>query len=62
MIGTFKETTSPEHHLHMILENGKLVRQSGGLHILVGCLKVASEEHSALEYVPFDIRPSSSTL
>ncbi|KAL7412030.1 hypothetical protein BDY24DRAFT_394393 [Mrakia frigida] len=45
--GTFAETTSPEHQLHLIIENSRIVRQAGGLAILIDCLKDASKRHDA---------------
>lgn len=46
--GTFAETTSPEHQLHWIIENCKLVRDAGGVNIIVGALKIASSKHDLL--------------
>ncbi|CAL1700892.1 unnamed protein product [Somion occarium] len=46
--GTFAETTSPEHQLHWIFENGKVVRAANGLSNIVEAMKIASSKHDLL--------------
>ena len=49
--GTFAETSSPEHQLHWIFENCKVVRSANGLSTLVEALKIAGAKHDLLWYV-----------
>lgn len=46
--GTFAETTSPEHQLHWIIENCKVVRAANGATAIIEALKVASGKHDIL--------------
>ncbi|OJA15285.1 hypothetical protein AZE42_00929 [Rhizopogon vesiculosus] len=46
--GTFAETTSPEHQLHWIYENCKVVRSANGLSTIVESMKIASQKHDLL--------------
>ncbi|KAG1815329.1 hypothetical protein EV424DRAFT_1114352 [Suillus variegatus] len=46
--GTFAETTSPEHQLHWIYENCKVVRIANGLSTIVESMKIASQKHDLL--------------
>jgi hypothetical protein len=46
--GTFAETTSPEHQLHWIYENCKVVRSANGLNTIVESIKIASQKHDLL--------------
>jgi hypothetical protein len=43
--GTFAESTSPEHHLHMIIENCKIVRAANGFSDVVNALKLCNAKH-----------------
>lgn len=47
-LGTFAETSSPEHQLHWIIENCRLVRSLNGLSTIVEALKIASSKHDLL--------------
>jgi hypothetical protein len=47
-IGTFAETTSPEHQLHWIFENCKVVRSANGVSTIVEAMKIASFKHDLL--------------
>jgi hypothetical protein len=58
--GTFTETTSPEHQLHWIIENGKAVRAADGLSNVVEAMKIANWRHDFLRYV--DSYPSGGRL
>ncbi|EIN10791.1 hypothetical protein PUNSTDRAFT_119671 [Punctularia strigosozonata HHB-11173 SS5] len=46
--GTFAETTSPEHQLHWIVENGKVVRAANGLGNIIEAMKIAGHRHDLL--------------
>ncbi|KAH9062231.1 hypothetical protein EDB87DRAFT_1608017 [Lactarius vividus] len=46
--GTFAETTSPEHQLHWIFENCKVVCDANGLSNIVEAMKIASSKHDLL--------------
>ncbi|KAF8076110.1 hypothetical protein FPV67DRAFT_1470388 [Lyophyllum atratum] len=46
--GTFAETVSPEHQLHWIFENCKVVRSANGLSTIVEAMKIASSKHDLL--------------
>ncbi|KII95814.1 hypothetical protein PLICRDRAFT_98306 [Plicaturopsis crispa FD-325 SS-3] len=46
--GTFAETTSPEHQLHWIFENCKVVRAANGVSTVVEAVKIASSKHDLL--------------
>ncbi|PCH41137.1 N1221-domain-containing protein [Wolfiporia cocos MD-104 SS10] len=46
--GTFAETLSPEHQLHWIFENCKVVRAANGLSNIVEAIKIASSKHDLL--------------
>lgn len=46
--GVFAETTSPEHHLHMIIENCKIVRAANGVYDIVEALRVANSKHDLI--------------
>jgi hypothetical protein len=48
LTGTFAETTSPEHQLHWIFENCKVVRDANGLSNIVEAMKIASSKHDFL--------------
>jgi hypothetical protein len=52
VLGTFAETTSPEHQLHWIFENCKVVRDANGLSNIVEAMKIASSKHDFLWYGP----------
>ncbi|KAI6047109.1 hypothetical protein EDC04DRAFT_2621732 [Pisolithus marmoratus] len=62
--GTFAETTSPEHQLHWIYENCKVVRSANGLNTIVESMKIASQKHDLLcslsdaDAVRFQITPT----
>ena len=46
--GTFRETTSPEHQLHWIFENCKVVRGANGVSTIVEAMKIAQSKHDFL--------------
>ncbi|KAF5388442.1 hypothetical protein D9615_000144 [Tricholomella constricta] len=46
--GTFTETVSPEHQLHWIFENCKIVRSANGVSTIVEAMKIASSKHDLL--------------
>jgi hypothetical protein len=46
--GNFAESTSPEHQMHWIIENAKLVRASQGITVIVDSLKMLSVKHEQL--------------
>ncbi|KAF8639788.1 hypothetical protein AX17_001048 [Amanita inopinata Kibby_2008] len=46
--GTFAETVSPEHQLHWIFENCKVVRSANGISCVVEAIKIASHKHDLL--------------
>ncbi|KAF9055024.1 N1221-domain-containing protein [Hymenopellis radicata] len=46
--GTFAETGSPEHQLHWIFENCKIVRAANGVSAIVEAYKIASSKHDIL--------------
>ncbi|KAJ4472209.1 hypothetical protein J3R30DRAFT_3298611 [Lentinula aciculospora] len=46
--GAFAETSSPEHQLHWIVENCKLVRSANGVSTVLEALKIASSKHDLL--------------
>ncbi|CAK5262962.1 unnamed protein product [Mycena citricolor] len=46
--GTFAETVSPEHQLHWIFENCKIVRNANGLSSIIEALKIATSKHDLL--------------
>ncbi|KAI0687217.1 hypothetical protein BC835DRAFT_1419931 [Cytidiella melzeri] len=46
--GTFAETTSPEHQLHWIFDNCKIVRAANGLSNIVEAMKIACSKHDLL--------------
>jgi hypothetical protein len=50
-LGTFGETVSPEHQLHWIFENCKVVRAANGISGIVEALKIAGRKHDLLWYV-----------
>lgn len=53
--GTFAETVSPEHQLHWIFENCKVVRAANGVSAILEALKIASAKHDIMWKVsPFD--------
>ncbi|KAF8311822.1 hypothetical protein DL93DRAFT_2156967 [Clavulina sp. PMI_390] len=43
--GTFAESTSPEQHLHLIIENCKIVRAANGFSLILSALKVCNAKH-----------------
>ncbi len=47
-LGTFAETTSPEHQFHWIIENCKVVREVNGISNIVEAMKIASAKHDLL--------------
>ncbi|KAG8741707.1 Factor arrest protein 11, partial [Ceratobasidium sp. 428] len=49
--GTFSETTSPEHQLHWIIDNAKLVRSADGLSRIVDAIKISSSKHDVLSNI-----------
>lgn len=49
--GAFAETSSPEHQLHWIVENCKLVRSANGVSTILDALKIASSKHDLLMQV-----------
>ncbi|KAG6866536.1 hypothetical protein C0991_003080 [Blastosporella zonata] len=46
--GTFAETTSPEHQLHWVFENCKVVRSANGVSTIVEAMKIAGSRHDTL--------------
>jgi len=48
--GTFAETVSPEHQLHWIFENCKVVRSANGMSTIIEAMKIASSKHDLLWY------------
>lgn len=46
--GTFSETVSPEHQLHWIFENCKVVRSANGVSSIIEAMKIASHKHDLL--------------
>lgn len=46
--GTFAETSSPEHQLHWIVENCKVVRAANGVSNIVEAMKIACSKHDLL--------------
>jgi hypothetical protein len=60
--GTFAETTSPEHQLHWIFENCKVVRDANGLSIIVEAMKIASSKHDLLGLAHYSDEPASLYL
>ncbi|KAJ7507480.1 hypothetical protein B0H11DRAFT_2313278 [Mycena galericulata] len=46
--GTFAETVSPEHQLHWIFENCKIVRSANGVSAIIEAMKIASSKHDLL--------------
>ena len=46
--GNFAESTSPEHQMHWIIENAKLVRASEGIAVIVDSLKMLAVKHEQL--------------
>ncbi|KAF9008756.1 hypothetical protein BDQ17DRAFT_1388492 [Cyathus striatus] len=62
--GTFAETVSPEHQLHWIFENCKVVRSVNGVSSIVEAMKIASQKHDLLcsltdqEAIHFHISPA----
>lgn len=48
LIGTFAETTSPEHQMHWIIENCKTVRAADGVTVIVDALKLLSVKHEKI--------------
>ncbi|KAJ7591322.1 hypothetical protein C8J56DRAFT_1136597 [Mycena floridula] len=46
--GTFAETVSPEHQLHWIFENCKIVRAANGVSVILEALKIASSKHDLM--------------
>ncbi|KAF8665597.1 hypothetical protein AX16_000054 [Volvariella volvacea WC 439] len=46
--GTFAETGSPEHQLHWIIENCKVVRAANGVSRIVEATKIATSKHDLL--------------
>ncbi|KAJ3516201.1 hypothetical protein NLJ89_g1274 [Agrocybe chaxingu] len=46
--GTFGETVSPEHQLHWIFENCKVVRAANGVSTIVEAVKIAGHKHDLL--------------
>jgi len=56
-LGTFSETVSPEHQLHWIFENCRVVRAANGVNVIVEALKIANHKHDLLWYL-FSYLPS----
>lgn len=48
LTGTFAEIISPEHQLHWIFENCKVVRAANGVSSVVEAIKIASHKHDLL--------------
>ena len=46
--GNFSETVMPDHQLHWIIENSKLVRAANGVSSIVEAMKIASAKHDFL--------------
>ncbi|KAG7097243.1 hypothetical protein E1B28_004613 [Marasmius oreades] len=46
--GTFAETVSPEHQLHWIFENCKIVRAANGVSCIIEALKIASSKQDLI--------------
>jgi hypothetical protein len=46
--GTFYETVSPEHQLHWIFENCKVVRAANGVSSIVEAIKIAGHKYDLL--------------
>ncbi|THH23162.1 hypothetical protein EUX98_g8013 [Antrodiella citrinella] len=59
--GTFAETTSPEHQLHWIFENCKVVRAANGVSNIVEAMKIACSKHDLLWQVT-PTPPASTSL
>lgn len=49
--GAFADTTGPEHQLHWILENARMVRAQGGLGEVFAAMKIVCWKHDWLRYV-----------
>jgi hypothetical protein len=63
VLGTFAETTSPEHQLHWIFENCKVVRDANGFSNIVEAMKIASSKHDFLWYSPsFELIAQSNLI
>nr|CDI53470.1 conserved hypothetical protein [Melanopsichium pennsylvanicum 4] len=50
--GAFADTAGPEHQLHWLLENARMVRSLGGLGELYSAIKLASWKHDYLSSLP----------
>ncbi len=50
--GAFADTTGPEHQLHWLLENARMVRILGGLGEIYSAIKLASWKHDYLSSLP----------
>jgi hypothetical protein len=59
-LGTFGETVSPEHQLHWIFENCRVVRAANGVSVIVEALKIANHKHDLLWYLI--ISPTNTPL
>ena len=51
LTGTFAETVSPEHQLHWVFENCKIVRAANGVSSVVEALKIASSKQDLIAQV-----------
>ncbi|KAN0064740.1 Factor arrest protein 11 [Thecaphora frezii] len=56
--GAFADTSGPDHQLHWLLENARMVRSLGGLGEIYAACKIASWKHDWLSSLPDHI-PSS---
>lgn len=55
-LGTFAETSSPEHQLHWVIENCKVVRAANGISTVIEAIKLANSKHDILRYTTlFDV-------
>lgn len=50
--GAFADTAGPEHQLHWLLENARMVRSLGGLGEIYSAIKLASWKHDYLSSLP----------
>lgn len=50
--GTFAHSTSREHHLHLVMQNARLLREVGGLEAVFGALKGVGGRHDWLSGLP----------
>lgn len=60
--GTFDSSTSPEHHLHLVLSNSALLREAGALPKLWDAVKAANSrwEGASGPFVPAGMQPEDA--